>query len=381
MSKILAIDIGMGTSDVFLYDSSKKMENCIKFVVPTPLRRYLKMLKSVKFDGGQKIYICGETIGGGPLAHKLSTLIEEKAAEVFITPKAAYTIKNDHGEIRELGYNIIEETVFDVFKKTPDKNFIIDKNDIYIRFNEFEASFLREFFNNSVEDIDSFDGICVCAQDHGQCKKEISDRLHRFSEFRSILSRGNPPSPYLFCNKNGEIPSTFLRLNSIERSLNRNFGGRKSIIMDSSPAALLGCFAYIDEYLELYKTRLGQPYLMVNMGNNHAIFAAVQNEEILAFYEHHSWVYDEDPAKLESHIKRFCDGELSSKEVFDDEGNGAEYFNPPGFKNIKNIIVTGPNRNIFTRTDLRPHYSAVAGDMMMSGPLGMVRAFKKIYGA
>ncbi|HBC75324.1 MAG TPA: hypothetical protein DC017_10860, partial [Candidatus Wallbacteria bacterium] len=61
MSKILAIDIGMGTSDVFLYDSKKNMENCIKFVVPTPLRRYLKLLKSVEFDGRHKIYICGET--------------------------------------------------------------------------------------------------------------------------------------------------------------------------------------------------------------------------------------------------------------------------------------------------------------------------------
>ena len=380
MSKILAIDIGMGTSDVFLYDSKKNMENCIKFVVPTPLRRYLKLLKSVEFDGRHKIYICGETIGGGPLAHMLSTLIEEKKAEVYITPKAAFTIKNDPDEVRELGYNIIEETTFDAFKKDPAKNFVIDGDSVYMRFTEFEAPFLKHFFANSGEDIEKFDGICVCAQDHGCCKKEISDRLHRFSEFRKILARENPPSPYLFCNKAGEIPATFLRLNSLESALKRDFGGIKSLVMDSSPAALLGCFAYADEYFDLFKTRLEQPYLMVNMGNNHAIFVVAENERILAFYEHHSWVYDEDPAKLESHIKRFCDGSLSSEEIFNDEGNGAEYFAPPGFKSIKNIIVTGPNRNIFARTGLKVHYSAVAGDMMMSGPVGMVRAFRKIYG-
>jgi len=380
MPKILAIDIGMGTSDVFLYDSGKNMENCIKFVVPTPLRRYLKMLKGISFENKRNIYICGETIGGGPLAHKLTTLIEDGKADVYITPKAAYTVKNDHDEVRDMGYKIIDETIFDIFKKYPAQNFIIDNDDIYMRFTEFEAPFLREFFANSAENIDEFDGICVCAQDHGQCKKEISDRIHRFSEFRKILNRETPPSPYLFCNKNGEIPGTFLRLTSIENAISKSFPAMKSIVMDSSPAALLGCLAYDDEHFELHKQRLEQPYLMVNMGNNHAIFVIAKNERILAFYEHHSWVYDEDPAKLESHIRNFCDGALSSEEVFNDEGNGAEYFDPPGFKNIKNIIVTGPNRNIFARTSLKVHYSAVAGDMMMSGPIGMIKAFKKLYG-
>lgn len=379
MSKILAIDIGMGTSDVLLYDSKKKIENCIKFVVPTPLRRYLKLLKSVEFDRRRKIFICGETIGGGPLAHMLSTLIEEKKAEVFITPKAAYTIKNDPDEVRGLGYNIIGETTFDVFEKNPEKNFFIDNESVYMRFTEFETPFLKSFFANSAEDADRFDGICVCAQDHGLCKKEVSDRLHRFSEFRKILARANPPSPYLFCNRAGEVPDTFLRLNALETAARRGFPAAKTIVMDSSPAALLGCFAFADEHFDLFKERLEQPYLMVNMGNNHAIFVISENERILAFYEHHSWVYDEDPAKLESHIRRFCDGELPSDEVFADEGNGAEYFDPPGFKNIKNIIVTGPNRNIFARTGLAVRYSAVGGDMMMSGPIGMVRAFNKIY--
>ncbi len=380
MSKILAIDIGMGTSDVLLYDSSKNIENCIKFVVPTPLRRYLKSLKNLKFDGCRNIYICGSTIGGGPLAHKLTTLIEEKRAKVFITPAAAYTIKNDPDEVRELGFEIIEEQVFDIFKQRPDDNFIVDGRDIYMRFVEFEPSFLRNFFTACIENIDEFDGICLCAQDHGRCVKELSDRIHRFNEFREILKRSSPPSPYLFCYKNGEIPATFLRLNALERTVEESFGRRFRIIMDSSPAALLGCMAYIDEYRGLFKKNLGCPYLMVNMGNNHAIFAVVEDDNILAFYEHHSWVYDEDPAKLENHIRRFCDGSLPSREIFDDEGNGAEYFAPPGFDKIKNIIVTGPNRNIFTRTNLNVHYSAVGGDMMMSGPIGMVRAFDKLYG-
>ena len=379
MSKILAIDIGMGTSDIMLYDSKKHIENSIKFVIPTPSRRYLKMLKSIKFDGRQKVMVCGDTIGGGPLAHHLVGLCEDKKAEVYITPRAAYTIKNDHEEVEGFGLKIIEETVFDVFKKNPEKTFIIEGETVYINFTEIETPFIKYFITESGEDIDKIDGICVCAQDHGQCKKEVSDRIHRFSEFKKILSKDKFPTPYSFCFKNGEVPSTFLRLNSIERAIAKGFKSEKRIIMDSSPAALLGCFAYVDEYADLFKKRLEEPFLMVNMGNNHAIFVVAAGERMLAFYEHHSWVYDETPSKLEEHIKRFCDGALSGDEVFADEGNGAVYFDPPGFNKVKNIIVTGPNRNIFARTALNVHYSAVGGDMMMSGPIGMARAFKRIY--
>jgi uncharacterized protein (DUF1786 family) len=34
--KILAIDIGAGTQDILLFDSNKKIENCISLVLPTP---------------------------------------------------------------------------------------------------------------------------------------------------------------------------------------------------------------------------------------------------------------------------------------------------------------------------------------------------------
>ncbi len=382
MSKILAIDIGMGTIDALLYDSSKNIENCIKFVMPTPSRRYLKSLKKIKLSGKEKIWIYGDTIGGGPLAHELIGIAEEKRAEVMVSETAGYTIRNDPDEVRGFGIKIIPEPDVMRHAKDPEDagSVFIDKKDIVISFIELELPFLRSFFEQAGEDMLSFDGICVCAQDHGVCKKEISDRKHRFEEFTKILNGSRVPTPYSFCFKNGSVPDTFRRLKSLENKIKTYLPSFPMIIMDSSPAALLGCFAYADEYRELNKKKLAEPYLMVNMGNNHAIFVVVKKERILAFYEHHSWVYDEDPAKLEKHIKRFCDGELPSDEIFEDEGNGSIYFDPPGFSKIKNIIVTGPNRNIFRRTGLSVHYSAVGGDMMMSGPVGLVRGFERIYG-
>jgi len=33
--RILAIDVGMGTQDILLYDSNKNIENCFKMVLPS----------------------------------------------------------------------------------------------------------------------------------------------------------------------------------------------------------------------------------------------------------------------------------------------------------------------------------------------------------
>ena len=33
--KLLAIDVGMGTQDILLYDSEKNIENCFKMVLPS----------------------------------------------------------------------------------------------------------------------------------------------------------------------------------------------------------------------------------------------------------------------------------------------------------------------------------------------------------
>ena len=34
--RVLAMDIGAGTQDILLYDSSKQLENCVKLVLPSP---------------------------------------------------------------------------------------------------------------------------------------------------------------------------------------------------------------------------------------------------------------------------------------------------------------------------------------------------------
>ena len=40
--KILAVDIGLGTQDILLYDDRKNLENCVKLVLPSPTKIFME---------------------------------------------------------------------------------------------------------------------------------------------------------------------------------------------------------------------------------------------------------------------------------------------------------------------------------------------------
>ncbi len=48
---------------------------------------------------------------------------------------------------------------------------------------------------------------------------------------------------------------------------------------------------------------------------------------------------------------------------------------------FESIVATGPMRRILEKTDLKVHYAAPAGDVMMTGPVGLIKAIlsNKIY--
>ena len=76
-----------------------------------------------------------------------------------------------------------------------------------------------------------------------------------------------------------------------------------------------------------------------------------------------------------TYLKQFADGNLKGEEVLQDGGHGVFYLeDAPGFSRLEMIAVTGPNRGQLAGTNLRIHYAAPAGDVMMAGPLGLVRA-------
>ncbi len=82
--KILAIDIGAGTEDILLFDSSKNIENCTSLVLPTPSKVFAARLNNVEAS----LFIRGDTIGGGALTHALQRHLQ-KGYRVVMEEKAA----------------------------------------------------------------------------------------------------------------------------------------------------------------------------------------------------------------------------------------------------------------------------------------------------
>ena len=94
--------------------------------------------------------------------------------------------------------------------------------------------------------------------------------------------------------------------------------------------------------------------------------------------EHHTCILDSK--KLEQLVVRFADGDLTNEVVFREGGHGLFYLpQPPGFSQIDVIAVTGPNRKLASKTNLPNYFAAPGGDMMMTGPIGLVEATNRKY--
>jgi uncharacterized protein (DUF1786 family) len=105
--KILAIDVGMGTQDILLYDSEKNMENCFKMVLPSQTQIIAgRILKETLLKND--IVLLGETMGGGPCVGAVRRHIEANLT-VYATEKAALTLNDSIRKVKEMGVIIVSE--------------------------------------------------------------------------------------------------------------------------------------------------------------------------------------------------------------------------------------------------------------------------------
>lgn len=63
--KILAIDVGTGTQDILLFDSTTQIENCLQMVMPSPTVLVANQIKDATAKG-DTILLTGAIMGGGP---------------------------------------------------------------------------------------------------------------------------------------------------------------------------------------------------------------------------------------------------------------------------------------------------------------------------
>jgi uncharacterized protein (DUF1786 family) len=352
--RILAIDIGSGTEDILLYDDQKRsIENCVKMVLPSPSQVFAaKVREATKLN--KDLFIKGDIIGGGAFSSALGEHIKS-GLHATMTENAAYTLRNDLDEVRRLGIEIVSEEKELGFKG--ETLTIAEINHMQLQ------TFLREF-GETLSDVAI---VAIAVQDHGVSPKGMSNRRFRVQEMRELLKEN--PRPENLALGEEEIPTYFLRMRSAAQASRRQLPKAKVLLMDTSPAAVLGCLK--DRTVEK-----ANPVIAVNVGNSHTIAAIISEGNVVGMVEHHTRLLN--PQKIERTLVEFADGKLTDEEVFNDNGHGLFYLSdPPAFSRIERLAATGPSRDILTKTNLPVHFATPAGDMMMTGPIGLVEAAKR----
>src|SRR5512132_4125131 len=105
--KILTVDIGTGTQDIFLYDSRLDIENGFKLILPSPTMMIHRRVKQV-LESQTPILLTGHQMGGGPSAWAIEE-VARAGIPVYMTPEAATTLNDELDKVEALGIEIISE--------------------------------------------------------------------------------------------------------------------------------------------------------------------------------------------------------------------------------------------------------------------------------
>jgi len=354
--KILAVDIGAGTEDILLYDETKNVENCVKMILPTPSVVHAASVNHAT-TLGRDIFVRGYTIGGGEFATSVMRHLRN-GFRVIMTESAAYSIRNDLNEVEQLGIEVWGG-------EKPPKGF---RGEV-LNIAEINLKELDVFLSKRNASLSNVDVVAIAVQDHGVSPKGMSNRRFRMEKMREQLSRRRRPEDFAF--KEDEVPRYFIRMDSAVRASKNQFPKPKVMVMDTSIAAIAGC-------LQDSLVSEAESVLAVNLGNGHTMAAIVLKGEICGIAEHHTQLLTH--TRLERLLREFADGELADGDVFKEGGHGvALATKPPGFSKIDVIAVTGPNRHLIEKTGIEAHYVTPVGDMMMTGPMGLIAAAKRKY--
>jgi uncharacterized protein (DUF1786 family) len=333
--KILAIDIGVGTQDIMLYNTDNPIENSVKLVLPAPTNIFANRIKKCRSD----IFINGATMGGGPVNKAIKNHLA-RGYKVVMTENSARTIRDDIERVKALGIQIIPNN-----EKSPELPNIEFKD---IDLNAIENALLQ--FDVALD----FDYIGVAVQDHGYMEG-MGDRNFRFMKIKEKLNIPRNPEEFAY---HREVPKYFTRMNGVKNTLE----GVNVTIMDSKFASI--CGATCDNYMKKINS-----YIIMDIGNGHTLAASFENNKIFGVFEHHTSSLN--PEKIVKLLFKLKNGTITNDEVYQDGGHGACVTSP--MSSFECVVATGPRRRILEKTDLKVHYAAPAGDVMMTGPVGLIK--------
>ena len=350
--KILTIDVGTGTQDIFLYDSSLDIENGFKLILPSPTMIINHQLRQAT-RRRQSVLLTGVTMGGGPSAWAAEN--HAKAGlEIYSTPDAARSFNDDLSAVESMGIKIISD---EEAKK-------ISPAVVRIELKDIDLDAIYQVFQKFGVSLHDLKAVSIAVFDHGAAPPSISDRQFRFDYLDERIRTHNRLSAFAYHAH--QIPEILTRLRAVAQSA-ANLSV-PLIVMDTAPAAILG--AIFDPVVASRRRKI-----ILNVGNFHTLAFRLGTDGIEGVFEHHTGLLD--AVKIEHLVTRLANSTLRHEDVFNHHGHGALIYqhqilklDAPDF----NIVVTGPRRSMMARSPLKPYFSVPFGDMMITGCFGLLAA-------
>lgn len=352
--KILAIDIGAGTQDILLYDSKKQLENCIKLVLPSPSPLFAVKVAE-ETAKSRDLFLEGCVIGGGSFSRAVKRHVAA-GHHVYMKKETAYCLRNNMEDIVATGVELVDERPGGFSGAS-----------VYL--DELDLTPLEAVLEASGQSLDEVDAAGVAVQDHGLYPTGSSNRKTRLAFMRELLQ--DDPRPERLAFREGEVSEQFPRMRSAMKRMREQLSSERLTVMDTAPAAVAGCLAD-DEVAR----RLDGNLLVINAGNGHTMCCILSGGIIVGLLEHHT-KYLDPPGVFGAYLELFCDGRARDEDEYMRSGHGLFYISdPPGFEHIDMVAVTGPNRGLMRGSGLDVYYPSPGGDMMMTGPMGLVRIIR-----
>jgi uncharacterized protein (DUF1786 family) len=356
--KVLTVDIGTGTQDIYLYDSNLDIENGFKLILPSPtmmVHRRVKQMLSTRTP----LLLTGHQMGGGPSAWAIEE-VARAGIPVYMTPSAATTLNDELPKVEALGIRVVSEE--DVASLPPPIT--------HLELRDFDFPAISRTFEGFGVSLNDLEAIAVAVFDHGNAPPGVSDRQFRFDYLDERIRTKNSLSSFAF--PSNDIPPIMTRLQSVADSAGPL--PCPLVLMDTAPAAVLG--AGFDTAVATRKRKI-----VCNVGNFHTLAFRLGAKGIEGVFEHHTG--EIDLGKLERLIRKLANGSLKHQDVFDDMGHGALMYSNEIFefgKDDFDVVVTGPRRSMFQASSgsLHPYFAAPFGDMMIAGCFGLLAATAEV---
>ncbi len=357
--RILAVDMGTGTQDILLFDSTQPVENALQMIMPSATEIAAGRIRAAT-QQRRPVVLTGVTMGGGPCHWTLDRHLQADLP-AYATPKAARTFDDDLDSVRRMGVTLVSE---DEAARTDGE---------HVRLRDLDLDAVRAAF--AAFDVDTrFGGLALGCLDPGASPPGYSDRLFRFDHLRRVVAARNDLRAFAYLPH--ELPEYLTRARSLIAAADAD---APTVFLDTGPAAALGA-------LQDPQVSAHQEQLVLNLGNMHALAFHLRGTRIRSLYEHHTGEVTAD--QLVDFTQRLIARTLPHEDVFDTKGHGVYYADPPAHPELVEgpepvegragspfLAVTGPQRGKLRGSALDPYFAVPHGDMMVSGCFGLLWAF------